>query len=105
MLLHREWIVCSTFDCSVICNDHASDPFDNANAGDDAGGWNILAIHLIRGKGREFKKRTPGIDQRGHPIASKQLATFNMLLPGFLGSSLCNLVMQGCVSSHDLAQL
>ncbi len=56
MLLHRHRIVRAALDGRVVGDDHAVLPFDDADAGDDAGAGRIVVVHAVRGERGEFEK-------------------------------------------------
>ena len=72
VLLHGQRIVGAAFDGGVVADDHAFAAFDPADAGDDAGGMDLVLIHAVGGERREFEERRARIDQRHHPLARQQ---------------------------------
>ena len=61
-----------------------SRPGDAADAGDEAGAVDRLAIHAVGGERRQLEERRAGIEQVGDALARQQLSARQMALAGAL---------------------
>ncbi len=78
VLLDRHRVIAAALDGGVVGHDHAFAAFDAADAGDDAGGVHVAAVHAEGGERRQFQERRAGIDQVHHAVARKKLAARHM---------------------------
>ena len=87
MLLHRHRIIRAALDRQVVADDHALPALDAPDAGDDAGGVNLVLVHAIGGERRKFEKRRPRIEQPVHPLARQKLAPRGVAVARFLAAA------------------
>ena len=78
VLLHGHRIIGAAFDRRIVADDHDQPPRDPPDAGDDAGAADLLAIHAVRGKRREFEERCAGIEKLRHTLAGQELSARHM---------------------------
>ena len=78
MLLHRHRIVGTALDGGIVGDDNAFAAADAADAGDQARGMNVAAVHAVRGQRRQFEKRRPRIKQQIDALARKQFSARHM---------------------------
>ena len=80
MLLHRQRIVGAALDGGVVADDHAFAPRDAADAGDEAGAMDVVAVHVPRRQLRQLQKRRAWIDEAHDAVARQQLAARDVAL-------------------------
>ncbi len=83
VLLDRHRVIAAALDGGVVGDDHAFAAFDAADAGDDAGGVHVAAVHAEGGERRQFQERRARIDQVHHAIAREKLSARHMPFAGF----------------------
>ena len=88
MLLHGDRIVGAALHRRIVGDDHALAPRDPADAGDDAGGGDLAAVHAVRGELADLQERRGRIDQRPHPVARQQFSARQVALAGGLAAAL-----------------
>ena len=64
----------AALDRGVVGHDHAFAPADPADAGDDAGGRNLVVVHVPGRELRQLQKRRAHVEQRAHALARQQFA-------------------------------
>jgi hypothetical protein len=69
MLLHCQRVVGAALDRGVVGDNDALNAADPADSGDDRGGRNVAAVHVVGGQLRQFKKRGSGVEQSRHLLA------------------------------------
>ena len=84
MLLHRHRIVGAALHRGVVADHHDEPAMDAADAGDDAGAVDRLAIHVVRGERRQLEERRARVDQAGDSLARQELAAREVPLAGAL---------------------
>ena len=82
MLLDGSRVIGAALDGRVVGDDDAFLAGYPADAGHDAGAGDLVIVHAIGGKLRQFKERGAGIQQAANAVAYQQLATPQMLVPG-----------------------
>ncbi len=87
MLLHRERVVGAALHGGVVHHDHAFAAHDPADAGDDAGGGHVVAVHAVGGELAQFQERRAGVQQRQHAVAGQELAASQVAGLGFLATA------------------
>ena len=80
MLLHRHRIVGAALHRRVVADHHDQAAMDAADAGDDAGAVDRLAVHVVRGKRRQLEEGRARVDEPGDSLARQQLAPGEMAL-------------------------
>ena len=80
MLLHRHRIVGAALHRGVVADDHDEPAGDAADAGDEAGAVDRLAVHAVRGERRQLEKGRARVEQPGDALARQQLAAREMAL-------------------------
>ncbi len=84
VLFHRHRVVGAALDGGIIGDDHHLASLDAADAGDDAGAVDRLAIHAVGGELRQFEEGRSGIEQTHHPVARQKLAAGDVALARLL---------------------
>ena len=87
MLLHRHRVVGAALDGGVVGDHHAFAAADAADAGDQARGRNVAAVHAVGGERRQLEKRAAGIEQQIDPLAGEQLSAGGMPRPRLLAAA------------------
>ena len=80
-------------------DDHAFAALDAADAGDDAGGVDVVVVHAVGGERRQFEERRARIDQAHHALARQQLAAPDMALARLLRAADAASARRACSSS------
>jgi hypothetical protein len=88
VLLDRQRVVGSAFNCRVVGHDHALKAVNTPDAGDDSGARDIVAVHLPRGLPAYFKEVSVLVEQCTDTIARQQFAAFQVFVPRALGPAL-----------------
>jgi hypothetical protein len=74
MLLHRHRVVGAALDGGIIGDDDAFAAADAADAGDQARGMNVAAVHAVCGQRRKLEERRSRIEQQVDALARQQLS-------------------------------
>jgi len=81
VLLDGDGVVGAALDGGVVGHDHAPLAGDDADAGDDAGGRHLVAVHAVGGQRRQLQERRSGVEQGGDPVAGQELASCDVPCP------------------------
>jgi hypothetical protein len=88
MLLYRHWQIRTALNGGVIGDDHARDPLNNADPGDDPGSRPNTIVESGASQLSHLKKCRARVDQVRDPVMDKELAALQVLLNcGFAGST------------------
>ena len=98
VLLDGQRIIGAAFYGRIVGDDHAFEPVNPADTGNDAGARHVVAVDLPRGLPADFEEMGILVEQGANAIPRQQLAALQMLLPGALGPALHDVVV-------DLAQV
>jgi hypothetical protein len=102
MLLDRHRIVAAALHRGVVAHDDAFAAPHPADAGEDAGGMDRLAIHAVRRHGRQLEKRRARIDELRDALPRQQLAAAHMALARLRRSALGRLRPPPAQVRHQL---
>ena len=74
VLLNRHGVVGAALHCGVVAHDHAVDPADAADTGNQASARRVAVVHTQGRQRRQLEKRGAGVKQHLHPVARQQFA-------------------------------
>ena len=69
-----EGVVGAALDGGVVGDDDAGVAGDEADAGDDAGGWDVIVVDAIGGEGAEFEEGGCGVEEELDALAGEEFA-------------------------------
>ena len=101
MFLDGQRVVGAALDGCVVGDDHTFLALDEADAGDQPGGGNGLAIHAVCGELAELQKGGGRVDEGVDPVARKEFSAREMTLAGALAAALGDGLDVGMQSSDE----
>ena len=103
VLLHGDREVGAALHRGIVGDDDALAPGDAADAGDDAGGGDLVVVEAVRGELRQLEERRTGVDQSRDAIARQQLVAREVALARGLTAALSRLRDAGAQVLHQFA--
>jgi hypothetical protein len=88
VLLDRHRVIGAALDGGIVTDDHAFLAGHAADAGDDAGRWGGIVIHVVGRELGEFEEGRARVEQHLHAVARQQLAAREVLGAGRLAAAL-----------------
>ena len=88
LLLHRDRVVGAALHRRVVAHHHALDAGDAADAGDEARGRHLAAVHAVGGEQADLEERRARVEEPAHPFAGQELPPIEMAGTGVRGPAL-----------------
>ena len=88
LLLHRDRVVGAALHRGVVAHHHALDAGDAADAGDEARGRHLAAVHPVSGEQADLEERRARVEEPAHPFAGQELPPIEVAGAGVRGPAL-----------------